>query len=116
MFLSASHTAIFWKFDNDGSLFHKFNLNAMYCSIIESFFQNSFSFKNSCDVGHPNKVVFLGGKTVLINDFIAIFYGMYDTFVKVTLLEKTCEDKTTEDGTIKVRMTKSAKLFWEGPV
>ncbi len=45
-----------------------------------------------------------------------MFYGMYGTFVKVTLLEKTCKDKTTEDGKIKIRMTKSAKLFWEDPV
>ncbi len=41
---------------------------------------------------------------------------MYGTFVKVTLLEKTCKDKTSEDGKIKKRMTESAKLFWEGPV
>ncbi len=67
----------------------------------------------SCVVGHPNEVIVCGGKTVLINDFIAIFYG---TFVRATVLAKTCKKKTTEDGKIKVRMTESAKLFWEGPV
>ncbi len=44
------------------------------------------------------------------------YNGMYGTFVKVTLSEKICKDKTTEDGKIKVRMTESAKSFWEGPV
>ncbi len=103
-------------FDNDSSLFNKFNLNSLYHSIIKSFFQNSFSFNNSCVVGHPNKVVVPGGKTVLINDFIAMFYSMYDSFVRATVLAKTCKGNTTEDGKIRVQRTESAKLFWEGPV
>ncbi len=41
---------------------------------------------------------------------------MYGTFVRVTVLAKTCKGKTTEDGNIRVKMTKLAKLFWEGPV
>ncbi len=89
----------------------------MYRSIIKSFFQNSFSFKESCVVGHLNEVVVgHNGKTVLINEFIAMFYGMYGTFVKVSLSESTCKHKTMEHGKIKVRMTELAKLFWEGPV
>ncbi len=45
-----------------------------------------------------------------------MFYGMYGTFVKVTLSEKTCKEKTKKDRKIKVRMAKKAKSFWEGPV
>ncbi len=116
MFNSISHSARFWEFDNNGTQIKNFNLCSNYCSFIKSFFQNSFSFKNSSVVGHPNKVVVCGGKTVLINDFIAMLYGMYGTFVRATVLAKTCKGKTTEDGKIKVRMTESAKLFWEGPV
>ncbi len=41
---------------------------------------------------------------------------MYGTFVKVSLSERTCKHKTMEDGKIKVKMTKLAKIFWEGPV
>ncbi len=82
----------------------------MYHSIIKSFFQNSFSFKESCVVGHPNEVVVAcNGKTVLINDFIAMFYGMHGTFVKVSLSERTCKHKTVEHGKIKVRITEFAK-------
>ena len=97
--------------------FKNFNLNAMYPSIIKSFFQNSFSFKDSCVIGHPNEIVVAcNGKTVLINDFIVMFYGMYGTFVRTSVSDKTCKHKTMEDGKIKVRMTKTAKSFWEGPV
>ncbi len=56
------------------------------------------------------------GKTVLINNFIAMFYGMYGTFVRASVSDKTCTHKTMEDGKNKVRMTKTMKLFWEGPV
>ncbi len=45
-----------------------------------------------------------------------MFYGMYGTFVRATVLAKTCKVKTMEDSKIKVRMTKLAKLFWDGPV
>ncbi len=93
-----------------------FNLSSNYCSIIESFFQNCFSFKTSCVVGHLNEVVVPPGKTVLINDFIAMFYGMYGTFVKESVSDKTCKHETMEDGKIKVKMKKLVKLFWEGPV
>ncbi len=116
MFNSASCSARCWKFDNDGPQIKNFNFSPNDRSIIKSFFQNSFAFKNSCVVAHSNEVVVCGGKTVLINDFIAMFYGMYDTFVRATVLAKTCKEKTMEDGKIKARMTKSAKLFWEGPV
>ncbi len=89
----------------------------MYRSIIESFFQNSFGFKHSCVIGHPNEIVVSrNGKTVLINDFIAMFYGMYGTFVRASESDKTCKHKMMEDGKIKVRMTETAKSFWEGPV
>ncbi len=91
-------------------------MTSLYRSIIETFFQNSFSFKNSCVVGHINEVVVPGGKTVLINDFIAMFYGMYGTFMKAIASSKTCKDKSAEDGKIRIRMTESAKSFWEGPV
>ncbi len=117
MFSLVSHSTRFWKFDHDGSWLKIYILNAIYRSIIKSFLQNSFSFKNSCVVGHPNEVVYVpNGKTVLIIDFIAMFYGMYGTFVKVTLSDKICKEKYTDDGKIKVRMTESAKLFWKGPV
>ncbi len=45
-----------------------------------------------------------------------MFYSMYDTFVRATVLAQTCKGKTTEDGKIRVQMTKLAKSFWEGPV
>ncbi len=86
LFSSASPSARFWEFHNDGNSFNKFNLNSQYCNIIKTFFQNCFSFKNSCAVGHPNEVVVPSGKTVLINDFIAMFYGTYGTFVRATVL------------------------------
>ncbi len=89
LFSSASSSARFWEFDNDSSFFNRFNLNSLCRSIIETFFQNSFSFMNSCVVGHINKVVVPGAKTILINDFIAMFYSMYGTFVKATVLAKT---------------------------
>ncbi len=45
-----------------------------------------------------------------------MFYGIYGTFVKATVLAKIYKEKTTEDAKIRVQMTKSAKSFWEGPV
>ncbi len=62
-------------------------------------------------VEHPNEVVVPPGKTVLINDFIAVFYSLYGTFVRASVSDKTCKHKTMEDGKIKVKMTDSAKLF-----
>ncbi len=88
---SASCSARFWECDNNGTPLKKFNLNSNYHSIIKSFFQNCFSFKTSFVVGHQNEVVVPPGKTVLINDFIAMFYGMYGTFVRATVLAKTCK-------------------------
>ncbi len=113
---SASCSARFWECDNNRTQLKNFNLSSNYHSIIKSFFQNCFSFKTSCVVGHPNEVVVPPGKTVLINNFIAMFYSRNGTFVRATLSEKTCKHKTMEDGKIKVKMTKLAKIFWEGPV
>ena len=48
--------------------------------------------------------------------YIPLTYGNHITFVKATLSKKTCKHKTMEDGKIRVRMTESAKLFWEVPV
>ncbi len=90
--------ARFWEFANNSRLCKKFNLNSLERSIIESFFQNIFSFKNSCVVGHPNKVAVPGGKTVLINDFIAMLYGMYGTFVRATVRQKLAKERLQKMG------------------
>ncbi len=42
-----------------------------------------------------------------------MFYSMHSTFVKATVLAKTCKEKTTEDGKIRVQMTKSVWEEWE---
>ena len=114
----ASASARFWEFDTDGSKMTNFNYTALYRSTAESFIQNSFTFSKSCVIGHSNEIVEEGGKTVLINEFIAMFPAMFGTFVKCTYggvgLE-ACKEKL-RNGKIVVRMTESAKLFWEGSV
>ncbi len=45
-----------------------------------------------------------------------MFYGTYGTFVRASESDKTCKHKIMEDKKIKVRMTETAKSFWEGPV
>ncbi len=46
----------------------------MQRTVIQTVVQNSFSFPDSCVVGHPHELVTNGknGKTVLINEFIAL--------------------------------------------
>ncbi len=53
---------------------------------------------NSCVVGHPNKVAVPGGKTVLINYFIAMLYGMYGTFVRATVRQKLAKERRQKIG------------------
>ena len=111
-----SSSARFWHNDHDGSKFNDFDFQKQYRGIVKSFFENCFMFKTSCVVGHLSKEVVRNAKMVLINDFISMFPAMYGTFVTLTKDVEGCKNNITEDGKLWIKMTKSAKVFWESSV
>ena len=86
----------------------------MHRNIAKTFFEDSFGFKKSCVTGHISEIPQDSGRTCIVNDFIAFFPAMYGTFVTGGGLDGAVG--RYGNGKVTIRMTPSAKKFWNGPV
>ncbi len=86
--------------------------------VIQTFFQNSFTFPDLCVIEHPHELVTTGknGKTVLINEFIALFPAIFGTYCTDGNSTYTKTQTNVNEGSVTIKLTKSVKDFWNGPV
>ncbi len=108
----------YFQCDHNMKPFKNFQYKKIQRSVIQTLFQNSFSFPDSCVVGHPHEVVTTdkNGKTVLTNKFIALFPAMFETYNTAGNSNYAKTQINNNEGKITIKITKSAKVFLNDPV